>query len=204
MGSGGNKLAGKVLMKRVKVISTTIDYSNDWIQVYRSEVELHGGKRVNWYTPRVSDFVVVVPIQGTNVYLTREWRIAWKKHLVIPPAGSLGLGKTTEEQRVRQARNELREEIGFDAKSIMGLGRFSLSSRIKSRCYVYLARDLFRNKKARDEGEYIETVKMPFEKALQWSLSGRLLTTSYTIAALAMAKRVLDHQMNSANTIRVE
>ena len=180
-------------MKRVKVISTTIDYNHEWIQIYKSKVELHNGKRVNWYTPRMGDFVVVVPIQGTDVYLTKEWRIAWKKHLVIPPAGALGLGKRTEEQRVRQARNELREEIGFDAKSIMRLGQFSLSSRINSRCYVYLARDLFRNKKARDEGEYVETVKMPFEKALESSLSGRLPTTSYTIAALAMAKRALEH-----------
>lgn len=180
-------------MKRVKVISTTMDYNNEWIQIYKSKVELHNGKRVNWYTPRMGDFVVVVPIQGINVYLTKEWRIAWKKHIIIPPAGALGLEKLTEEQRIRQARNELREEIGFDAKSIMRLGQFSLSSRINSRCYVYLARDLFRNKKARDEGEYIETVKIPFEKALRWSLSGRLSTTSYTIAALAMAKRALDH-----------
>lgn len=179
-------------MKRVKVISTTMDYNNEWIQICKSKVELHNGKRVNWYTPRTGDFVVVVPIQGINVYLTKEWRIAWKKHLVIPPAGSLGFEKSTEEQRVRQARNELREEIGFDAKSIVRLGQFSLSSRINSRCYVYLARGLFRNKKARDEGEYIETVKIPFEKALRWSLSGRLSTTSSTIAALAMAKRALD------------
>ena len=180
-------------MKRVKVISTKIDYDTEWIQIYKSKVELHNGKRVNWYTPRTGDFVVVVPIQGTDVYLTKEWRIAWKKHLVIPPAGALGLRKRTEEQRVRQARNELREEIGFDAKSIMRLGQFSLSSRINSRCFVYLARDLFRNKKARDEGEYIETVKMPFEKALESSLLGTLPTTSYTIAALAMAKRALEH-----------
>ena len=180
-------------MKRVRIISTRMDYSNDWVQIYRSKVELRNGKKVTWFTPRLGDFVVVVPIQGTKVYLTKEWRIAWKKHLIIPPAGALGSKQKTEGQRVRQAKNELREEIGFDAKSIIKLGQFSVSSRIRSRCYVYLATSLFRNKKARDEGEYIETVKMPFEKALRWSLSGRLPTTSYTIAALAMAKQALSN-----------
>jgi 8-oxo-dGTP pyrophosphatase MutT (NUDIX family) len=174
-------------LKRAKVLSTRLDHVDDWMRIYKSKVALHDGKTVYWYTPRIPDFVVVVPISGRDVYLVKEWRIAWNAHLIIPPAGTLGW-RATEKQRRAQARNELREEIGFDAKSIKKLGRFRLSSKIHSTCHVYQATGLFKHAKAHDEGEYIEVVKVPFTVAFENFLSGKLLTTSYGIAALALAK----------------
>jgi 8-oxo-dGTP pyrophosphatase MutT (NUDIX family) len=175
------------MLKRAKVLSAKLDHEYDWMRIYKSKIALRDGKTVYWYTPRMADFVVVVPIKGRDVYLVKEWRIAWNAHLVIPPAGTLGWG-TTERQRRTQARNELREEIGFDAKSIKKLGQFRFSSRIHATCHVYQATGLFKHPKARDEGEYIEVVKIPLTSAYEKFLSGELPTTSYGIAALTLAK----------------
>lgn len=177
------------VMKHVKVISRRLDYRNDWIQIYKSKVRLHDGKIVYWYTPKLEDSIIVIPIHENYVYLTKEWRIAWNKHLVTAPAGDIGRN-TTEKQRVAQVRNELRQEIGFDAKTIRKLGKIFLSARTNQTCHVYLATGLFRNELARDEGEYIEIVKMPFKEAFHMFLSGELPTTSYCIVAFALAREM--------------
>jgi len=64
-------------MKHVRVVSRRLDYSKDWVQVYRSKVQLQDGKVVYWYTPRLEDAVIIIPMEGDDVYLTKEWRIAW-------------------------------------------------------------------------------------------------------------------------------
>ena len=174
-------------MKSVRVISTKLDYAKDWIKIYKSRVRLQDGKIVHWYTPILGDSVIIIPMQRDDVYLTKEWRIAWNEHLVTAPAGDIGRSRT-ERQRLFHARKELREEIGLDAKNIRKLGKFFLSARTNSTCHVYLARGLFKSELPRDEGEYIEIVTMPFKKAFDMFLSGELPTTSNCIAAFALAK----------------
>ncbi len=173
-------------MKSVKVISSKLAYAEDWVRIYDSTVQLHDGKRVHWYTPHLGESVIVIPIKGDYVYLTKEWRIAWKRTLVTAPAGDLGRSRT-ERQRLLHVRRELREEIGMDAKVIRKLGKLFLTARTNSTCHVYYASGLYRSELPRDEGEYIEVVKMPFKKAFRMFLSGELPTTSFNIAAFALA-----------------
>lgn len=65
---------------------------------------------------------------------------------------------------------------------------FFLGGRHRAKVHIYLAQDLYKSAKKPDEYENIEVVKMPFAKACRDFLSGKILTTSYTIAGIALAK----------------
>jgi ADP-ribose pyrophosphatase len=176
-------------VNHVRVVSRKLDYSKDWVRIYRSKVRLRDGKVVYWYTPKLEDFVTIIPIEGHDVYLTKEWRIAWNGYLVTAPAGGIGQSKT-ERQRLVHVRDEMKQEIGLDAKYIKKLGKILLSARTMQTCHVYLARNLFKCEIPRDEGEYLEVIKMPFKVAFQKFVTGRLLTTSTCIAAFALAREL--------------
>lgn len=170
-----------------KVLSEKIVYQSPLTKVISAKVKLSTGKVVDWDYIDNANAVAVLPLDDDgNVYLCKEWRIAWKKYVLQIPAGTC----TAEDEkgRIQQVHNELQEEIGMDARKITKLISYMTSARINYVPHVYLAQDLFPAKKAPDEDEILEVIKMPFDKAYEMFVSGKELTTSYTIIAFLMAK----------------
>jgi ADP-ribose pyrophosphatase len=109
---------------------------------------------------------------------------------MIIPAG--GVRKNAKEkENIKQARNELREEIGFDAKKFVKLATVLNSARMRNVVHIYLATGLFKSPKEADSDEIIEVVKTPFKKAYEMFLTGKEKTTGYTMLALILAKEKL-------------
>ncbi len=125
-----------------------------------------------------------------NIYFSSEWRNAWKKKITIIPAGGVKLN-ATERENIKQARNELREEIGFDAKKIEKLVTILDGGKVKHKLHIYLATGLFKSPKKKDPEEVIEVVKMPFKKAYKMFLTGKEKTTGYTLLGMTLAKEKL-------------
>jgi len=174
-----------------KILSKKIEYESDWLKLESVRLKLPTGKIVKQEKLTISDFVAIVPVDDyKNIYLVKEWRVAWGKEILQIPAG--GCKGRTEKEILNQARNELREEIGFDAKKWQKLLTAPLSARIRVRGHLYLARDLFRSKKKGPEEEIIQVVKIPFKKAYKLLLSGKVLTTSYTLLVMTLAKEKLN------------
>jgi ADP-ribose pyrophosphatase len=92
---------------------------------------------------------------------------------------------------LKQARYELREEIGLDAKKWQKLITYLSGGRQKSKIHIFLAQDLYLSSKRPDDGEIIEVVKMPFAQAYRDFLSGKIPTVGYTLVGLALAKERL-------------
>ena len=59
------------------------------------------------------------------------------------------------------------------------------------RVYLYLAQDLFPAYKDPDEDEFIEVIKIPFDKAYKMFVGDWQLTTASTITALVLAKDLI-------------
>lgn len=155
-----------------------------------AKVKLPIGEVVNWETIVADNFVAVVAVdKKKNIYFSKEWRIAWGKELIELPAGRYE-GKT-EKDVLKQARNELREEVGLDARKWEKILSCPFSSRDRRKINIFLATDLFESKKERDPAEIIEVVKMPFKKAYKLLSSGKILTNSYTVLGMALAKEKL-------------
>lgn len=176
---------------RPKILSKKIEYECGWLKIEGVKLRLPNGKIVKWENILTSDFVAIVALDNDkNIYLAKEWRSAWEKEVLQIPAGECK-GKTKREI-FHQAQNELREEIGINAKKWKKLLTCPVDARRKARVHIFLAQDLFKSRKDTEEDEIIEVVKMPFQKAYKLFLEGKELTTSYTILGMALAKEKLN------------
>jgi len=179
-------------MKTPKLISRKTVFKGKFFDVFSDKVKLPNGKIVNWHAVDwTQDSVAVIAVDNkNNVYFSREWRNAWKKKIMIIPSG--GVRKNANEKdNIKQARNELREEIGFGAKKFVKLATLLNSARMRNIVHIYLATGLFKSPKEADFDEVIEIVKMPLKKAYEMFLTGKEKTTGYTMLALILAKEKL-------------
>lgn len=131
--------------------------------------------------------VAMLPVDKNGyVYLCKEWRVAWKDYVVQIPAGTCVA--EDEKARIQQVHNELQEEIGMDAKNVKKLTSCYAAASMNYQIHIYLATELFPSIKNPDEDEILEVIKMPFKKAYEQFVSGKVPTTSYTLIAFLMAK----------------
>ena len=179
-------------MKIPKLISRKIVFKGEFFDVFLDKVKLPNGKFVNWNSVDwTHDSVSIVAVDDkNNIYFSKEWRPSWKKKIIILPAG--GVKKNaSEKDNIIQARNELREEIGFDAKRFVKLLTILNSARMRNRIHIYLAKGLFKSPKRADADEVLEIVKMPIKKAYESIISGKMETTGYTMLGIILAMNKL-------------
>jgi len=177
-------------MVEPKVLSEEIVYDSDWIKIVSSRLEFPDGKTAKWNFPDFGEAVGIVAVDASrNVYLVKEWRLAHKRYVTQIPAGH-SEGADTEEKLRKKARHELMEETGFDSKKLEKLCVGLTAGRIKQRFHLYLATELFPSKKAPDEHEYTELVKMPLREAISYFVAGEE-TTGFTLLGLTLADKKL-------------
>lgn len=173
-----------------KILSRKTIFDVDWMKIEKVKIQFENGEVVEWNVPTAVDAVFVVPIDNeNNLYLTKEWRVAWEKEILNFPAGAVK--GNNEKELLQQARNELMEEVGLDAKKIEKIASLLLGLRQKTTIHVYLARDLFESKKKPDKHEFIKVVKMPFKKAYDIFTTGKEISTGTNMAALLLVKEKL-------------
>jgi 8-oxo-dGTP pyrophosphatase MutT (NUDIX family) len=173
-----------------KILSKKVEYECDWIKIEGVRLRLASGEISKQKRIFLRDFVAIVPIDDKfNVYLVKEYRSAWEKEIYQIPAGNIR--KQGEKEILKQAHNELREEVGLDARRMEKILTFPVSSRINQKMNLYLAQDLFPSSKKPDPDEIVEVVKMPFRKAYKLFLKGKMQTTIQTILGMVLAKEKL-------------
>ena len=175
-----------------KVLNKKIEFEDKWNKIFSVDLQLPDGKIIKkGFLERDDGVVMVVLDEEKNIYLTKQWRPAYEKNILQIPAGGVELG-ATEERRVEQVHNELREELGIDARNIEKLFTTNLLANVKSRIHFYLATDLFESEKEPDEGEIIEVVKMPFLAAYKLFVEENKETIGYTALGIILAKKKLN------------
>lgn len=146
---------------------------------------------VEWEYVEIPDGIAVLPIdQDNNIYLVREWRPAWDRYILSIPSGKCNT--QSEKKLLRQVHNELAEELGMDAKKITKLISYYVASRVKLEPHLYVATQLYTVEHKKNKEEKIEIVKMTFGQAFELFISKNEKTTSYTLIALLLTKRLLD------------
>lgn len=132
---------------------------------------------------RGASAIVPVDAEG-NVYMVKQYRTPIQRILLEIPAGKLDY---VGEDRLEAARRELREETGFTAEKWTHLVDLDTTPGFCSEVIsVYLAENLTRGKDDPDDDEFLDVIKMPFEKAVAMAMTGEL-TDSKTITGLLLA-----------------
>lgn len=132
--------------------------------------------------------VLMVPIlDDKQVLMVREYAGGLEDYHLSLPKGAMDAGETPEQA----ANRELKEEVGYGARSIQFLKQVHLSpSYMEHKINILLMRDLYPETLAGDEPEPIEVVPFALDELPELIMRDDVIE-GRTIAALFMAQQYL-------------
>jgi ADP-ribose diphosphatase len=141
-------------------------------RVVRETVRAPSGKDKSREIVRHPGACVLVPmVDDGRVCLIRNFRVSVNTTLIELPAGTL---EPNEPPHVT-AERELSEETGYRAAKIELLHAFYLSPGIlDEKMHLYLATGLSAGATAREEGEEIENLVVPWNQAIDMVFRGQI------------------------------
>ena len=172
-----------------KQLSREMKFDGRVVKLYVDQVELDNGTRTIREVIEHPGGVCVLPIdENGDVYMVKQFRYPFMKALYELPAGKLEFGENHRECGIR----ELKEETGPTADSFEYLGCIYHTVAYDTKIiHKYLARGLHFGEQHLDEGEFLDVVKLPFEKVVEMALNGEL-PDAKTQAAVLKTKILLD------------
>ena len=171
-----------------KTLSSKEIFDGKVIRVCHDNVLLENGETALREVVYHNGGVCVLPLTDSGeVIFVKQFRYPYKEEVLELPAGKLNRGEDPFESAVR----ELKEETGAEAKKYTPLGRLYPSPGYCGEIItMYLAEDLSFGEQSLDDDEFLDTVKIPFEKAVEMVLAGEI-PDAKTQTALLKAKLML-------------
>ena len=165
-----------------KKISGEQIFSGRVVDLSVDKVELEDGTITSREVITHPGGVCVVPIneQG-EVYLVKQFRYPFGEVLLEIPAGKLEKGEDHKLCGIR----ELKEEIGATAEKFEYLGCLYPTVAYDTEIiHMYLAQDLTFGDQNLDDGEFLDVIKMPFDKAIEMVMNNELRDAKTQLALL--------------------
>ncbi len=172
-----------------KKVSSRAAYRGRLIKVNEDEVLLPDGTRaLREYVLHPGAALVLPLFDDGSVLLERQFRYPVGQHFYELPAGKF----EPDESALVTAQRELLEETGYVAAQWRELGPLHpCIGYSDERIDFFLARKLEFKGANPDEGEFLETLRMPLSECIEWIRRGRITDTK-TILGLFWAERVVN------------
>ncbi len=153
----------------VKVKSDTV-LLEDGSQALREVITHHGGS-------------CVLPLTDNNeVIMVKQFRYPFSEVLLEIPAGKLNY---KGEDPLEAGKRELLEETGAEAADITKIGElYPIPAYVTEVIHIFLAKGLTFKEQHLDKDEFLDVVKIPFEKALEMVMNGEIKDAKTQIAIL--------------------
>ncbi|GFN23338.1 NUDIX domain-containing protein [Thermanaeromonas sp. C210] len=163
-------------------------YTGKILNLRRDWVALPDGREASREVVEHAGAVAVVALdEKGRVYLVRQYRYPIGRVTLEIPAGKLDPGESPE----ACARRELREEVGLVAQSWEHLLTFYSTPGFSDEImYLFLARDLSREKAQPDEDEFLEIISLPLQEAVNKIWTGEIKDAKTIIGLLALRYKV--------------
>ncbi len=171
-----------------KKISSRAAYRGRLLKVNEDEVRLpDGGKALREYILHPGAAIILPLFEDGSVLLERQFRYPLGQHFYELPAGKLEAG----EPPLETAKRELLEETGYTAGEWRELARVHpCIGYSNEQIDFFVARKLEFKGARLDEGEFLETLRMPLAEAIDWIRCGRISDTK-TMMGLFWAEKLL-------------
>lgn len=167
-----------------KTLTSREVYRGRILRVREDTVRLPNGKTAEREVAEHPGGVGILALDGGDVLLVRQYRYAFSRVLTEIPAGKREPG----EEPFVTAQRELREEIGATAGKWTELGALIASPGCYGEVlYLYMAQELTFGETHPDEDEFLDVVRMPFDRAVELCMTGEL-TDAKTVVALLKGK----------------
>jgi ADP-ribose pyrophosphatase len=162
-------------------ISTEQVFDGALLKVHRDRVRLPDGSTGGREYIRHPGAVAVVPLfDDGRVLLERQFRYPHGREFIEIPAGKLEPG----EPHFDTAKRELLEETGYVAAEWTRLGVIHTAIAYTDEAIeLFVARKLTLRQRSLDQGEFLETLTVPFDEAVAMVRDGRI-TDAKSVAAL--------------------
>lgn len=167
-----------------KTLTSREVYRGRILRVREDTVRLPNGKTAEREVAEHPGGVGILALDGGDVLLVRQYRYAFSRVLTEIPAGKREPG----EEPFVTAQRELREEIGATAGKWTELGALIASPGCYGEVlYLYMAQEMTFGDTHPDEDEFLDVVRMPFDRAVELCMTGEL-TDAKTVIALLKGK----------------
>ena len=168
-----------------KTIESEDKFVGRVIHVKLDKVELEDGSRALREVVRHPGGVAVAALTENNELLfVRQFRYPYKEILLELPAGKLEKGMDPLEN----GKRELLEETGAIGREYMTLGKLYPSPGYCGEIiHLYFCKVDHYDSQRLDEGEFLDVLRIPLDKAVQMVLNGELPDSKTQTAVLKVA-----------------
>lgn len=165
-----------------KTISSKTVFDGKILHVIHDDVELPDGSKSKREVVRHPGGVCVAALDGANNLLfVRQFRYPYSEVVLELPAGKLEKGSTP----LDNGKRELLEETGAEGGSYISLGQVYPSPGYTDEIiHLYACRVCEQGKSCPDAGEFLNTEKIPLDKAVEMVLNNQIPDAKTQIAVL--------------------
>ncbi len=165
-----------------KKLDSKIIHEGRIITVTKDTVELENGMTALREVVHHSGGVCVLPLTDENeIIFVKQFRYPFQSVLLEIPAGKLNKG----EDPFECGKRELKEETGACATEYTFLGvMYPTTAYLTEKIHIYLARGLDFSSQSLDDDEFLDVVKLPFDKAVEMVLNNEICDAKTQIAIL--------------------
>jgi len=168
------------------VRETAVTWETPFFTAGRDVVERPSGECADYYWLDPADAATVVAVEDGDVLFVRQYRPRHRTATLELPTGGVDEGEPPRQA----AHRELREETGFTADSLTHLESYIPSGWLRYHRHVFVAEGLTPGETELEDGEAIETVRVPADDALSRARAtdGVVMENALTPLLLAAAE----------------
>jgi ADP-ribose pyrophosphatase len=169
-------------------LTTTVAYSNAWIEVQHHEViNPSGGKGIYGQVNFKNIAVGVIPVDSEgNTYLVGQFRFPLEEYSWEIPEGGCPVG----EDVLAAAKRELLEETGILANKWTMISKIHTSNSVCNEVgFIFMAEELTQGDAEPEETEDLKVRKVTLQQAIDLVMNNQI-TDSISIAGLLKVARL--------------
>ncbi len=158
-------------------------YDGNLLSTYKEVLTLENGKVITADFVKHPGATAILPIDGAgNIILIKQWRRSVSSIMIEIPAGCIDPG----ESPIDCAGRELREEIGFAARTLIPLGGiYTVPGFCNEYIHLFLAKDLYKKPLHAEDTDEIDLFPVSLDRALTMATRGEI-TDSKTLSAILL------------------
>lgn len=169
-----------------KTLASELIHDGKIIKLTKDTVELENGQTALREVVHHNGGVCIVPLtENDEIIFVKQYRYPFKEVLLEIPAGKLDKG----EDHYDCGKRELLEETAAVAEQFDYMGvLYPTTGYLTEKIYMYLAQGLTFEKQKLDEDEFLDVVKIPFDKAVEMIMNNEICDAKTQIAVLKAAR----------------
>lgn len=173
------------MLKRLRKLSTDVAHKNPWWEYRHDRYERPDGNEGDYFYVHTPGSVMVIPVlENGKLFLTKQFRYLNQEESLEFIGGGVKQGASS----IESAREELREEGGFEATELTAIGRFNpFNGATDEICEIYVATGLTKVGASPEASEEFEEYELSVEEIEQLIKDGELWD-GMSIVALALYK----------------